>query len=179
MIKIEAPKSTPFQDLLLEHDAFLGFTEEYLGHRTVNKDFQVDDAVLSDFKQYLAAQNYDYTPQELDANLDWVKMNVKASIFATQFGLTSELKTRADWDPEVQQALGLMPQAAQLEQKVQQVLAQKEAALNKGPVLAIIAERDSFPRAGSHKLPALSLLLLGLLPSTPVRPLQLFPVPAL
>ena len=80
-----------------------------------------------------AAQNYDYTPQELDANLDWVKMNVKASIFATQFGLTSELKTRADWDPEVQQALGLMPQAAQLEQKVQQVLAQKEAALTKGP----------------------------------------------
>ncbi|MFY9746381.1 MAG: S41 family peptidase [Acidobacteriaceae bacterium] len=132
-VKIEAPKSTPFQDLLLERDAFLGFTEEYLGHRTVNKDFQVDDSVLSDFKQYLAAQNYDYTPQELDANLDWVKMNVKASIFATQFGLTSELKTRADWDPEVQQALGLMPQAAQLEQKVQQVLAQKEAALSKGP----------------------------------------------
>jgi len=60
-------------------------------------------------------------------------MNVKASIFATQFGLTSELKVKEDWDPEVQQALGLMPQAAQLEQKVQQVLAQKDAALTKGP----------------------------------------------
>jgi carboxyl-terminal processing protease len=132
-VKIETPKSTPFQDLLLERDAFLGFTEEYLAHRTVNKDFQVDDSVLGDFKQYLATQNYDYTPQELDANLDWVKTNVKASIFATQFGLTSELKVKEDWDPEVQQALGLMPQAAQLEQKVQQVLAQKDAALNKGP----------------------------------------------
>ena len=132
-VKIETPKSTPFQDLLLERDAFLGFTEEYLAHRTVNKDFQVDDSVLSDFKQYLASQNYEYTPQELDANLDWVKTNVKASIFATQFGLTSELKVKEDWDPEVQQALGLMPQAAQLEQKVQQVLAQKDAALNKGP----------------------------------------------
>jgi carboxyl-terminal processing protease len=132
-VKIESPKSTPFQDLLLERDAFLGFTEEYLAHRTVNKDFQVDDSVVGDFKQYLASQNYDYTPQELEANLDWVKMNVKASIFATQFGLTSELKVKEDWDPEVQQALGLMPQAAQLEQKVQQVLAQKDAALTKGP----------------------------------------------
>ncbi|MGB9031490.1 MAG: S41 family peptidase [Acidobacteriaceae bacterium] len=132
-IKIESPKSTPFQDLLLEREAFLGFTEEYLAHRTVNKDFQVDDSVLSDFKQYLSTQNYDYTPQELEANLDWVKTNVKASIFETQFGLTSELKVKADWDPEIQQALGLMPQAAQLEQKVQQVLAQKEAALSKGP----------------------------------------------
>ena len=133
-VKVEAPKSTPFQDLLLERDAFLGFTEEYLAHRTADKDFQVDDAVLSDFKQYLASQNYEYTPQEFDANLDWVKMNVKASIFATQFGLTSELKVKADWDPQIQQALNLMPQAAQLEQHVQQVLAQKDAALSKEPV---------------------------------------------
>jgi hypothetical protein len=58
---------------------------------------------------------------------------VKASIFATQFGLTSELKVKADWDPEIQQAMNLMPQAAQLEQHVQQVLAEKDAALNKGP----------------------------------------------
>jgi hypothetical protein len=60
-------------------------------------------------------------------------MAVKASIFATQFGVTSELKVRADWDPEIQQAIADMPQAAQLHEKAQQVLAQKEAALNKGP----------------------------------------------
>ena len=132
-VKVEAPKSTPFQDLLLERDAFLGFTEEYLSHRTITHDFQVDDAVMSDFKKYLASQNYDYTPQELDNNLDWVKTNIKSKIEATQFGQTAGLKVEADWDPEIQQALGLMPQAAQLEQHAQQVLAQKEAALNKGP----------------------------------------------
>ncbi|HEY1501322.1 MAG TPA: S41 family peptidase [Acidobacteriaceae bacterium] len=132
-IKIEAPKSNPFQELLLEREAFLGFTEDYLSHRSVNKDFQVDDAVLNDFKQYLSSQNYDYTPQELEANLDWVKMSVKGSIFATQFGLTSELKVKADWDPEIQSAIADIPQAAQLEQHAAQVLAQKDAALNKGP----------------------------------------------
>jgi carboxyl-terminal processing protease len=132
-VKVEAPKGNPFQDLLIEREAFLGFTEDYLGHRTVNKDFAVDDAVLTDFKQYLSSQNYEYTPQEFEANLDWVKMAVKASIFATQFGVTSELKVRADWDPEIQQAIADMPQAAQLHEKAQQVLAQKEAALNKGP----------------------------------------------
>ncbi len=132
-VKVDAPKSTPFQDLLLERDAFLGFTEEYLAHRTVNKDFQVDDAVLSEFKKYLSSSNYDYTQQELDNNLDWVKTNIKSKIEATQFGQTAGLKVEADWDPEIQQAVGLMPQAAQLEQHAQQVLAQKEAALNKGP----------------------------------------------
>ncbi|HLY66777.1 MAG TPA: S41 family peptidase, partial [Chloroflexota bacterium] len=132
-VKVDSPKSTPFQDILLEHDAFLGFTEHYLAHRTVNKEFQVDDAVVSDFKQYLASQNIEYTPQELNANLDWLKANIKSKIMTTQFGETAGLKVEADWDPMVQQALGLMPQAAQLEQHVQQVLAQKEAALNKAP----------------------------------------------
>jgi carboxyl-terminal processing protease len=132
-VKVEAPKSTPFQDLLLERDAFLGFTEDYLAHRTVNKDFQVDDAVLSEFKKYLSSQNYDYTPQELDNNLDWVKANLRSKILATQLGQTAGLKVEADWDPEIQQAIADMPQAAQLEQHAQEVLAQKEAALNKGP----------------------------------------------
>ena len=133
-VRIEAPKSNPFQDLLLERDAFLGFTEDYVAHHTVQKDFTVDDAVVGDFKQYLNGQNYDYTPAELETNLDWVKMNIKSTIFGTEYGLTSELKVKADWDPEITQAVNLMPQAAQLEQHVQQVLAQKDAALNKGPV---------------------------------------------
>jgi carboxyl-terminal processing protease len=132
--KIETPKSTPFQDILLEHDVFLGFTEQYLSHHTINKEFQVDDAVLSDFKQYLSSQNVDYTPQELSDNTDWIKANLKSKVFETQFGYSSGLQVEADWDPMIRQALDLMPQASQLEQHVQQVLAQKEAALNKGPV---------------------------------------------
>jgi carboxyl-terminal processing protease len=132
-VKVEAPKSNPFQELLLERDAFLGFTEDYVSHHPVAKDFTVDDAVINDFKQYLSAQNYEYTPAELESNVDWVKMNVKSSIFGTEFGLTSQLKVKADWDPEITQAVNLMPQAAQLEQHVQQVLAQKDAALTRGP----------------------------------------------
>ncbi len=132
-VKVEPPKSTPFEDVLLEHDAFLGFTEQYLAHKTVARDAPVDDAVVNDFKQYLASQSVEYTPQELETNLDWVKANIKSKLYTTEFGQTAGLKIEADWDPEIQQAVNLMPQAAQLEQHVQQVLAQKEAALNKGP----------------------------------------------
>jgi carboxyl-terminal processing protease len=132
-VKVEPPKSTPFEDVLAEHDVFLDFTEQYLAHRTVTKDFQVDDGVMSDFKQYLASQSIDYTPQELANNLDWVKTNIKSTLFTTQFGETPGLKVEADWDPMIQQALGLMTQAAQLEQHAEQVVAQKDAALTKGP----------------------------------------------
>jgi carboxyl-terminal processing protease len=133
-VKVEPPKSTPFQDALLDHDSFLGFTEQYLAHRTVDKDFQVDDAVLGEFKKFLAGQGIEYTPEEFSNNLDWVKTNVRSKIFATQFGQTAGLRIEANWDPMIAQGLNLMPQAAQLEQHVQQVLAEKEAALEKTPV---------------------------------------------
>jgi carboxyl-terminal processing protease len=133
-IKIEPPRATAFQDQLLDRDAFLGFTEEYTAHHQVTRDLQVDDSVISDFKLYLASQNYQYTPEELNKNLDWVKTNIKSKIFTTEFGQTAGLKVEAGWDPEIQAAINDIPQAAQLEQHAQQVVAQKEAALTKGPV---------------------------------------------
>jgi carboxyl-terminal processing protease len=133
-IKVEPPKSTPFQDQLVDRAAFLGFTEEYTAHHPVNKDFQVDDAVLSDFKTYLTAQSYQFTPEQLNKNLDWLRTNIKSSIFVTEFGETAGTKVEANWDPEIQAAINDIPQAAQLEQHVQQVLAQKDAALSKSPV---------------------------------------------
>ncbi len=133
-VHLEPPKATPFQDALLDReDIYQGFTEVYLSHHTVTKDFQVDDAVLSEFKKYLASQNIEYTPQEFNDNLDWLKTNIRAKIFGTVLGYNQGLKVEANWDPEIQQAIGLLPQAAQLEQHVQQVLAEKEAALDKGP----------------------------------------------
>jgi len=133
-VHLEPPKATPFQDALLDRDDFFqGFTEVYLSHHNVNKDFQVDDAVLSDFKKYLAAQNVEYTPQEFNDNIEWLKTNIRAKIFGTVLGYNQGLRVEANWDPEIQQAIGLLPQAAQLEQHVQQVLAEKEAALDKGP----------------------------------------------
>ena len=132
-VKIQAPKSTPFQDLLLDRDAFQSFAEVYLAKHAIAKDFQVNDDVLKDFKDYLAAQNYDYTPQEFSNNLEWTKVNIKSKLDEIQFGYTQGLKVEANWDPEIAQAVNLIPQAAQLEQHVTQVMAEKQAALNKAP----------------------------------------------
>ncbi len=136
-VHLEPPKATPFEEALLSgrdagHDLFQGFTEVYVAHHTVTKDFQVDDAVLNAFKQYLTSQNVEYTPEEFSNNLEWLKVNIKSSIVQTVLGYNVGLKVEANWDPEIQQAIGLLPQAAQLEQHVQQVLAQKDAALDKG-----------------------------------------------
>src|SRR5580704_12116633 len=53
--KVEAPKSNDFQDELIYKAAFFHFAAHYLANRSVDKNFQIDDAVLTDFKQFLTS----------------------------------------------------------------------------------------------------------------------------
>jgi carboxyl-terminal processing protease len=133
--KIETPKSNHFQDVLAAHNAFFNFTKRYLASRTVAKDFQVDDAVIGDFKQFLTSQNIPYTDQDFNGPgvMDWLKTNIKADVMTTQFGQLEGLRVRANWDPMIAQALTYMPQAATLEQTAEKAAADKQTAHNSAP----------------------------------------------
>jgi carboxyl-terminal processing protease len=131
--KIATPKSNHFQDVLDAHNVFFNFTKHYLANRSVPQSFQVDDAVLTEFKQFLTAQNIAYTDQDLNGVMDWLKMNIKSDIITTQFGELQGLRIRANWDPMIAQALGYMPQAAALEQTAQKAEVQKQTAQNRQP----------------------------------------------
>lgn len=132
--KIDPPKSNDFQDLLDAHNVFFNFTRHYLANRTVDKDFEVNDAVLDQFKQFLTSQNITYTDQDLKGVMDWLKMNIKSSIMTSQFSEQAGLRVRADWDPMIAQALTYLPQAATLEQTAEKIDLEKQTtAKNSSP----------------------------------------------
>ena len=126
--KIESPKSNRFQDDLLYKSAFFHFAAHYLANRTVDKSFQVDEPVLSEFRQYLTSQSIPWTNEDFSANLDWLKVNIKEKIVTSQFGQLQGLRTIADWDPEIQKAMTLLPEAQALEDNAHKVLAEKAQA---------------------------------------------------
>jgi carboxyl-terminal processing protease len=128
--KIETPKSNRFQDSLLYKDVFFHFAPVYLANRTVDKNFQVNDAVLAEFKKYLTSQSIPWTEADLNGVMDWLKIGIKDKIITIQFGQSQGLRTRAEWDPEIQKALTFLPEAQALEDNVHRVLAQKAEARN-------------------------------------------------
>jgi len=128
--KIESPKSNHFQDSLLMKDAFFHFAPVYLANRTVDRNFQVDSAVLAEFKKYLTSQNIDWTDADLNGVMDWLKISIKEKIFIVQFGESHGLRALADWDPEIQKALTFLPEAQALEDHAHKVLVQKAEARN-------------------------------------------------
>ena len=114
--KIAAIKDDRFQDELLIHNVFFNFANRYLGDHTVGKDFQVDDAVMQQFKAFLNAQKVDFTDADLAKDSDWIKTLIKSDIFTSQFGQNEGLRVRADYDPQILKALTFMPEAQALEE---------------------------------------------------------------
>ena len=128
--KIDSPKGNNFQELLGPYDksAFFHFAAHYLSNRTVDKNFQVDDAVLAEFKQYLTSQDIAWSEKDVNDNLDWLKVNIRKEIITSQFGQLQGLRVVADWDPTIQKALSFLPEAQALEDTAHKVLAQKAEA---------------------------------------------------
>ncbi len=112
--KIDELKSTPFEDTLYQHYAFFDFAKHYRATHTVPQDFVVDDAILQQFKDFLKANQIDYTDAQIAADLDWVKSSIKAELFTSQFGQLQGLRVRAEWDPQIAKAITFMPEAQTL-----------------------------------------------------------------
>ncbi len=131
--KIATPPATPFQDTLGYKQVFFHFAPVYVATHTIDKNFAVDDAVLSDFEKFLTSQGIDWTQADIDGASGWIKSHIKQQIVTIAFGEQVGLRVIADWDPEIEKALTYMPEAQALETNAHKVLAEKAQARNAAP----------------------------------------------
>ncbi len=127
-VKIANPKTNKFQDTLLEKYAFFNFAKHYVINHSVNRQFEVDDAVMQEFRKYLDEQKVTFTEADLAENNDWIRSNIKAELFINEFGQQEGLRVHAETDPEVQKGLDLLPQAKQLADNAKKTIAQRNSA---------------------------------------------------
>ncbi len=135
--KIETPKSNRFQDEILYRESFFHYAPFYFStHASVDRNFQADDAVITNFKQYLTNEGVQYTDKDIADNIDWLKVNIKDYVVASQYGAVAGLRVLADWDPMIQKALTFLPEAQSLEDTAHKVLTQKAQARNDVPAVS-------------------------------------------
>jgi len=127
-VKIPNEKTNHFEDTLLEKYAFFNFAKHYVINHQVSKQFEVDDAVMQEFRKFLDEQKIPFTEADLAQNSDWIKSNIKAELFINEFGQQEGMKVHAENDPEVQKALELLPQAKALADNARKIIAQHNNA---------------------------------------------------
>ena len=124
-VNIPPVKTNHFQDELLQHYAFFNFAKRYTVNHHPTKSFEVDDALLQDFRKFLDEEKISYSEADLGENNDWVRSSIKSEIFVDAFGQEEGLKVRAETDPEVVKALDLMPQAKALADNARRIVAER------------------------------------------------------
>lgn len=135
-VVVAAPKPDDLEDLLERRGIFYplpegvgDFARFYLGQRpSVTKDWVVDDAVITEFKKYLAGQRIRVTDQQIEQNLPWLKWEIKREVFTTLFGLNEGYKVELDNDPQLEKAEESIPQAKALYANARKIVAERQSS---------------------------------------------------
>ena len=131
--KIAMPEQNRFQDELSYKQAFFRFAPVYVATHKVDKNFQVDKAVMVEFEKFLSSQGIEWTQADIDGVSGWIKARIEQQVITIAVGEQAGLRVLADWDPEIQKALTFMPEAQTLENNAHKVLAEKAQARNEPP----------------------------------------------
>jgi carboxyl-terminal processing protease len=132
---IAAPKPDDFQQMLYRRGVFYSqqqgvgdFIRFYLGEKPdITKDFVVSDGVVTEFRKYLDKQKIKYTDADIQANINWLKWQIKREVFTSYFGLNDGYKVELQDDVQLEKAIELIPQAKALYQNARKILAEREA----------------------------------------------------
>ena len=138
---VAAPKPDDFEQMLYRRGVFYSqqqgvgdFTRFYLGQKpTITKDFVTNEEVIAQFKKYLDQQKIKYTEQDIQANLTWLKWQIKREVFTSYFGLTDGYKVELQDDPQLEKAIEMVPQSRALYQNARKILAEREAGQTSHP----------------------------------------------
>ncbi|HOB54113.1 MAG TPA: S41 family peptidase [Acidobacteriota bacterium] len=87
------------------------------------RQFEVNEAVLQDFRKYLDDLKITCSDEEFQQNLAFSQRGIKAELFTRIYGVLDGFKIRAEGDDQIAKALEAMPEARSMLVKTKEILA--------------------------------------------------------
>ncbi|MBI4467302.1 MAG: S41 family peptidase [Acidobacteria bacterium] len=133
-VELPQPEPGSFQESLLQKliiypwEVGIGdFAKRYVArHEEVPQNFEVDEAVLDEFRRYLDERDVRFGEPDIQENLDWLKLKIKKEIFTSAFGLDEGRRVALSGDPVVRRGVELLPQAKALVENARRVIARQQ-----------------------------------------------------
>ena len=125
-LKIIDPEPSRFRKRLSNNNVFLAFGERFLAeHKTVPRDFDVDETVVEEFRDYLNLEEISFTSLDWEENLDFIKTNIKQQLFTVIYGLDEGARISIENDTLILKALEMLPEAQRLRENPRQFTARR------------------------------------------------------
>ncbi len=96
------------------------------------RQFEVNDAVLKDFREFLTGMKVTFSEEDFTQNADFIRRGIKAEIFTRVFGILDGFKIRAEGDDQIAKAEEVIPQARNMLVKTKEILANIKVRKEKG-----------------------------------------------
>jgi carboxyl-terminal processing protease len=125
-VRFEPRTPDHFQNELNRHAEFLVYSRHFLAtHQALPADWIPDENTLNDFRQFLYKEKVPFTEADFSRNADFVKRSLKRELYVGAYDLDHGERVRVEGDPDVQQAVQLLPKAQQLSDQAQRLIAQR------------------------------------------------------
>jgi carboxyl-terminal processing protease len=99
--------------LPLPNDEVAAPTSRVSAGKAVPK-FEVTDPILADFREYLKGRNVEFTAEDFQNNVEFIKRRIKQEVYTSSFGLQEGFKVAIQADTQVLKALERLPEAKTL-----------------------------------------------------------------
>jgi carboxyl-terminal processing protease len=104
---------------LVRENLLFDFSVRYANeHEDIERDFEIDEAMLKGFREFLAAREFEYDQEEYEEATEFFSLRIKAQIGRLRWGAQEESRILAEADPQVQRALEVFGEAADLHSRV-------------------------------------------------------------
>jgi carboxyl-terminal processing protease len=114
-VTIPGRRLDPWATFLNQRGAFTDFASQYLTYRSgVNKSFEPDADVLSEFRNFLSSDRVRVPLQYWVQDQDYLKLRIKTEVFSLLFGLAAGNEVEMKGDPQVRKSLELFPKIPEI-----------------------------------------------------------------
>lgn len=141
-VKVPPQKLNKVERNLVQNGAFFSFAQKYLAtHDTIPEDFHTTDDVIAEFEKFLAKQKIPVTDQDIQKNLEFVKLRIREQLVEDIYGENVADRIKVDHDPLVQDAINHMSEAKLLITNVHKYMAMVAAQHKKKAAADLSASR--------------------------------------
>ena len=113
-VEVTLAESSEFCDLLERRTAFFDYAVHYsASHKAAPEKatFKITGDMIADFKRFLTRKKIEFSDKNVQDNLEYIKVALKAEIFGYHYNLEERQKVLAERDTQIQKALELFPLA--------------------------------------------------------------------
>ena len=125
-VVVETKRPSPFITRLQFKDAFFQFASAFLLRhegelkRESLEKIKIDESVVEEFRRFLANEEIDFTDEEVGENEDELRHLIKENLAMAALGQAANYRVKAAWDPQIQKAIEMLPEAEELLKKFEE-----------------------------------------------------------